>query len=45
VEELKPPFVAGTGGPVQEPPGCGSRKPRRAMDAFVDSELELSRAR
>jgi hypothetical protein len=40
---LKPPFAAGTGGPVQEPPGCGSRRPRRA-DAVADPELELPRA-
>jgi hypothetical protein len=25
-------------------PGCCSRRPRRAMDAVADSELELSRA-
>jgi hypothetical protein len=45
MEEPKPPLAAGTGGPVQEPPGCSTRKPRRAMGAVVDSELELSRAR
>jgi hypothetical protein len=26
-------------------PGCCSRRPRRAMDAVADSELELSRVR
>jgi hypothetical protein len=43
VEDPKPPLAAGTGGPVQEPPGCGSRRPRRA-DVVVVSELELPRA-
>jgi hypothetical protein len=43
VEDPKPPLAAGTGGPVQEPPGCGSRRPRRA-DAVAYPELELPRA-
>jgi hypothetical protein len=45
VEEPEDALCCRHGRPVQESPGCGSRKPRRAMDAVVGSELELSRAR
>jgi hypothetical protein len=43
VEDPKPPLAAGTGGPVQEPLGCVSRRPHSA-NAVVDPELELPRA-
>jgi hypothetical protein len=43
VEDLKPPLAAGTGGPVQEPPGCGSRRPHRA-DAVYPEDRSASAA-